>query len=254
MSSEKRMLFVWLARARAAARPIVATVNNVPVEGRGKTVSGAMKSLERRVRLYAREHGVSDDLAKAAVDHGIIRAFVPSALNPAPVPATGRVLQTLQLDPLELALSMSPEEVERHARRMRYWEFEERVVRDVPERWDLALAERFNAWLSQHDVHPEKPLVLDIRRNASFEGQHCRDRIRMRRELSSLGAQRGQSSLDAWRTFLHELAHYRVLGHRRPFVLEFGRVYRLWREWLTRESSALAVTAPAGASQGGGHG
>ncbi len=92
--------------------------------------------------------------------------------------------------------------------------------------WNSQLAQCFNEYISARDGHPVKPIMYDIPPSVkSFSGQHCDDRIRLRKDLPPV---------DNWRTFLHEIAHYVAKGHRRAFVQELARVYQIWIEFLQK--------------------
>jgi hypothetical protein len=131
--------------------------------------------------------------------------------------------------------------VDSAAAKMTWREFEYRVIKHVTRAWDLQMARAFNEWISAQDGHPAKPIVFDIRAGTkSLLGQHCRDRIRLRPDLCDAVK---------WRTLLHELAHYKVHGHRRAFTLELCRMYKLWRTFF-REQRAAARRSPADSAIG----
>lgn len=118
-----------------------------------------------------------------------------------------------------------------------HWrEFEYRVIarRDVSLVWDDGLADRFNRHFCERVAGcPPKPIVFDFRPDArSLLGQHCRDRIRIRADITDEAK---------WRVLLHELAHYRVGHHRRGFVRELALVYHTWIEF---RSADVRVAAP----------
>ena len=96
--------------------------------------------------------------------------------------------------------------------------------------WDKDEAERFNAWISENDGHPAKPIVFDMRDTGDrrrLVGQHCGDRIRVNPY---------SPSEKRWSILLHEIAHYRQSGHRSNFVRELVRVYYLWRTWVQQHA------------------
>jgi len=97
--------------------------------------------------------------------------------------------------------------------------------------WDRADAEAFNVYLGELDGHPAKPIRFDINPGNRLWGQHTKDAIR----LKPLPAGASWRDAQLWRTFLHELAHYRVHGHGRAFRVELLRVYKLWRAFNAAE-------------------
>lgn len=110
------------------------------------------------------------------------------------------------------------------------WRFVEyRIVKPGRKAWDRAKAEGFNAWFAQREGLALKPLVFDIPDGARILGQHATDRIR----IKGIDTRWRGRDAELWRTFLHEVAHYRAHGHGAAFKAELVRVYRLWREWMT---------------------
>lgn len=93
--------------------------------------------------------------------------------------------------------------------------------------WSRARAEEFNAYVSEVDEHPAKPIRFDLPEGGRLLGQHAGDAIRIL-PLPLLSPTR---DADQWRTLIHEIAHYRARGHGRAFKVELLRIYGLWRAW-----------------------
>lgn len=105
-----------------------------------------------------------------------------------------------------------------------WYQYEYRTMRHVSRRWNRQLANEFNDFISARDRHPMKPIRFDLRPDVTrFIGRHTPDRIQLHVNLSDS---------QKWRTLFHEIAHYRVRGHRRAFVRELAHVYSEWKIFL----------------------
>ncbi len=101
---------------------------------------------------------------------------------------------------------------------MGWRQFEYGVIAHLRLEWDLDLATDFNIYCAKVFNVTPKPVRVHSG-IGRFIGQHSPDEI-------SLNT--GLDREEKWRTLMHEIAHYRVSGHRRSFVLELAKVYKLW--------------------------
>ena len=118
--------------------------------------------------------------------------------------------------------------VERAVRSKHWRHVEYKIVNPGKRRWDRCRAEAFNLWFSTTEGLTHKPIVFDVPDGARFVGQHASDRIRMK----GIDTRKTWRDAELWRTFLHEVAHYKAHGHGAAFKAELVRVYRLWREFM----------------------
>lgn len=116
--------------------------------------------------------------------------------------------------------------VDHFARTLSAHEFEYIAIKHISRRWNRALADQFNAFAAGRLNVRAKPIVFDLH-SRRWLGMNSPEAIRLNAD---------QSDKSRWRTLLHEIAHYRVVGHRRRFVLELGLVYKLWKEFLQLRS------------------
>jgi hypothetical protein len=127
------------------------------------------------------------------------------------------------------------------ARRMRWRDFEYRVIKHVRRDWDADLAQRFiDSVCAEKKVERRELFVERLRGKVGQCGQVT---IALHEDLHAS---------EKWRTLIHELAHAiestmpgGAAGgtHRRRFVLAMAEVYRLWVGFI-RPGRAGATTAP----------
>jgi hypothetical protein len=210
-----------------------ATIPGIAVAGRGRDVATALSALKRELRDFVVRTGLGPTM-------DAVRPVTLAGLELLG-PLSDRIrFQTLRWHLRDLARRFTDSEVLAAAGRLSWRAFEDRVVSDVPDCWDLSLARRFNEWLADRDGRPAKPVLLDIRPTARLLGCHRPDRLSLRP---------GRPDHELWRTCLHELAHHRAGGHRRPFVLELARVYLAFRIWWGGTCPLLSAVRTTRAGQ-----
>lgn len=221
--------------------PYGADVKGGPVAGRGTTPDGAVRSLRKRLINSVRLFGLPGELAAATLDRETILTWLPGAFTPQSDSPNGFRLQAVTWDLRGVVAALDDDELGARARALTLDQFEDGFLHDFPAGWEQETAEAFNRWLSTLDGHPAKPVVFDIRKRCSLLGEHTAERVWLKP---------GLSPLKTWQVFLHELAHYRVTGHRLRFALELVRVYGLWRRWDAGQgcsrADSYARTARAG--------
>lgn len=116
---------------------------------------------------------------------------------------------------------------ERAARSWHWRKVEYTLVKPGRRRWDRDLASRFNEWFCQQEGFTVKPIRFDVPDGSRFVGRHDLDAIR----LKGIDTRAKWRDAEFWRTFLHEVAHYKVHGHGAAFRSELLKVYRLWLEF-----------------------